>query len=226
MQQSARIRRGCVWVLVGAAVLIALVPWRGIIWDGGFPNVECRLTFVNADNKAVPGVTLTVLTKAGGRCHFYPVDEFVPDQPVVSDSEGRLVFHHSSNFLEFAGHEYTNLFGMRFGDTDAPHYDCVFTHDGREVFRTPFNFHHREWETYHRSTVQRRQAPLWDSSKHNSPEEAFETWRLRQFDGKTDELDREERIAAHNFRQQFFRETRTQEITYLVVERTIVIPNP
>jgi hypothetical protein len=94
-----------------------LVPWQCILWGGRIPDVECRLKFVDANNKPVPGVTLAVYTKAGSRCHFYPVDEFVPDHPVVSDAEGRLVFHHSSNHIEFDGRECFNLIGMRFHDT-------------------------------------------------------------------------------------------------------------
>lgn len=105
--RPAKIRRGCLWAIIGLAAAIALVPWQGIIWDGKFPDVECRLKFVDSDNKPVPGVNLTVLTKAGGVCYFYPVDEFVPNRAVTSDAEGRIVFHHTSMFLEFAGHEYS-----------------------------------------------------------------------------------------------------------------------
>jgi hypothetical protein len=227
MRRSARIGRGCVWALIGLAVLIALVPWQGIIWDGGFDDVECRLKFVDANGNPVPGVTLTVFTRAGVVCHYYPVDEFFPDRPVVSDAEGQMVFHHSSNHLEFAGHESSNLIGMRFGETSAPHYDCVFTLGGREVFRTPFNFHRREWDEFWRPAVQRSWQPPWDTAKHDSPpEKEYEARLMTLFDGKTGDLDREERTAASNFRERFWREPDRREITFLVVERTIAIPIP
>lgn len=148
MRRTAKTSRGCVWALVGVAVVIAIVPWQGIIWDGGFPDIECRLKFVDSEDRPVPGVALTVFTKAGGVCHYYPIDEFVPDKPVVSDDGGQMVFHHASVFLEFGGHEYTNLLGMRFGETKAPHYECAFTHHGREVFRTKYNFHRSEWAEF------------------------------------------------------------------------------
>jgi hypothetical protein len=230
VRRSAKVVHGCVWALIGCAVVIALVPFQGLIWDGKFPDVECRLKFVDGTNKPVPGVALTVLTKAGRECHFYPVDEFVPEQPVVSDTEGRMMFHHSSKFLEFAGHEYPNLIGMRFGQTSAPRYDCVFVLDGREVFRTPFNFYKREWNEFRQPTVQRAWRPPWDVTKHGPrAEEDFGAWRYRLFDANHDGvLDREEVTAANYFEWRLHEVTagNAGERTFLVVERTIVIPNP
>lgn len=199
---------------------------QGIIWDGKFPDVECRLKFVDGNNKPLPGVTLTVLTKAGGACHFYPVDEFVPDRVVVSDAEGRMVFHHSSKFLEFSGREYSNLIGMRFGETSAPHYDCVFALDGREVFRTPFNFHRREWDEFRQPTMTRTWQLPWDGNKYYpQPGEERDAWRMRLFDTNHDgKFDREELTAAGYFEWKRFEEKPT-ETTFKVVERTIVVTN-
>lgn len=230
MSRAARVRRGCVWALIGIAVLIALVPFQCIIWDGGFSDVECRLKFVSGDGKPVSDVVLTVLTKGGTVCHFYPVDEFVPDRPIASDAEGLIVFHHSTEWgLEFGGREYHNLIGMRFGDTTAPQYDCLFTHNGREVFRTPFNFTHaREWKEFHKPKVTRQWSPPWDEDKHGpQPGEAVKQWTQRHFGSKPREkMDRELRTAAGNFERQFFREPRSRETQFHVVERTILITNP
>jgi len=231
MDRPARIRLGCLLGVLGLAAAVALVPWLEIIWDGGFPDVEYRLKFVDGEGNPVPGVTLTVYTKAGAVCHFYPVDEFVPDQPVVSDANGQMVFHHSSEGLEFGGREYRNMFGLGFGE-DAPHYVCVFTHEGREVFRTPFNLHRREWEQFRKPSVTRRWARPWDAKKYTlQPDEELDAWERRLFNGrKRNQMDREERIAAGNFERQIteelVREQHSREITFMVVERTIVIPNP
>jgi hypothetical protein len=226
MRRAAQIRHGCVWALIGAAALIALVPWQGIIWDGGFRDVECRLKFVDGDGKPVPGVTLSVFTKAGGVCHFYPVDEFVPDRPVVSDAEGQMVFHHSSKFLEFAGREYSNLLGMRFGETSAPHYECVFLHGEREICRTRYNFHEPEWDKFRRPVVTREWEPPWSLEKYGpGPTEEDGAWRMRLFDSNRDgKLDREEATACSYFIWMI--NEKPGERTYLVVERTIVVPNP
>jgi hypothetical protein len=56
---------------VVAAVL--LVPFQGIIWDGGFQSTEYRLKFVDEAGPPVAGVTLQVETQVGGICHVYPV---------------------------------------------------------------------------------------------------------------------------------------------------------
>jgi hypothetical protein len=227
--RSARVHRGCLWVLLILGVLILVVPWNGIIWDGGFSSVECRLKFVDSTNKPVAGVTLTVLTNAGGECHFYPVDEFVPDRPVVSDAEGQMVFHHTAIYLEFSGHEYFNLIGMRFGETSSPHYDCVFVLDCREVLRTPFNFHRREWEAYRQLDVKRTWRRPWNPELLHR--ELDEGWRMSLFDCNHDgKLDREERVAANYFEWKWGHlvedAEKPTEQTYSVVERTIVIPNP
>jgi hypothetical protein len=100
------------------AAAVAFVPFQGIIWDGGFKSAEYRLRFVDAAGRPITGVTLRVLTKAGGACPFYPVDEFHPDRPPMSAADGMLVCHHSGNGLEFGGREHYNLVGMRFDETN------------------------------------------------------------------------------------------------------------
>ena len=229
MRRTAKVSRGCVWALAAAAALIALVPFQCIHWDGGFPNVECRLKFVDGEGKPVPGVTLTVFTKGGTACHFYPIDEFVSDQPVVSDAKGQMVLHHSTEWgLEFGGREYQNLLGMRFGETTAPQYDCVFTHNGREVFRTPFNFYKPEWREFRKPAVTRQWSPPWNENTHGPlPAEDFDAWERRVYGGKSRaQMDREERTAAGSFQRQFFREPKVRETKFLVVDRTIVIQSP
>jgi len=235
VRSIATIRRGCLWGLIGLALVIALVPFQGIIWDGGFPSIECRLKFVDSSGTPVPGVTLTVRTRAGGTCHFYPVDEFVPDHPVSSDAEGRMVFHHSGSSVEFSGHEYHNLIGFRFGETSAPHYDCVFTLHGREVFRCPFNFYQHEWDEFEQPSVTRVWHAPWDVNKYGwHPDEDYHAWRMRLFDTNNDgTLDREERTAAGFFERTcgYFeptcsREMKATEIKFRVVERTITVPAP
>jgi hypothetical protein len=133
--ERALLRRGC---LTTAIILIAaalLVPFQGMIWDGGFNAAEYRLVFIDGSGRPVPGVKLKVLTKAGEPSHFYPIDEFTPEDSAVSDASGRMLFHHAGDELEFSGREYQNLVGMRFGETKAPQYVLVFMIGDREVHR-------------------------------------------------------------------------------------------
>jgi hypothetical protein len=215
---------------IALATAVGLVPWQCVIWDGGFPDVECRLKFVDREGNAVSGVKLTVLTRGGTVSHFYPVDEFVPDRPVVSDAEGQMVFHHSSSYLEFGGRRYENFLGLGFGE-GSPEYVCVFTHQGREVFRTPYNFHRREWEQFRKPMVTRRYSPPWDAEYRPRPDEELDDWSRRLHNGKTRaEMDREERTAAGNFERRIEWEAilgrQPSDLTFIVVERIIVIPNP
>lgn len=155
MRRRTPFRNGCLLGVILLGTAVVLVPWQGMIWDGRFPNVECRLRFVDGSGNPVPGVTLTVLGEDGSVSHGYPIDEFDSDQSVVSDANGQMTFHHASHGLEFGGREYRNLIGMRFGTTSSPKFECVFTHHGQEVFRTPYNFHRHAWDEFRKESVTR-----------------------------------------------------------------------
>jgi hypothetical protein len=243
MKQRRPVRWGCVLGLIGVVVIVALVPIQVIVWDGGFPDIECRLRFVDSHGKPVPGVTLTVLTQAGGACYLYPVDEFILDQPVVSDAEGWMVFHHVSPGLEFSGRDYHSLLGITLSRDSAPHYDCVFSLRDREVFRTPFNFHSQDWDQFQKARLTRSWVPPAYDLRITEYLEDDRAWRLRMFDANKDgALDREERIAAacverilareihrsaaHKQGDQWTYKPQALEVAFQVVERTIVIENP
>ena len=233
MQRSGRVSRRWLWVVIGLALLVALVPYSCIVWDGGFPSIECRLRFVDTSDGPVPGVTLKVLTKADGACHFYPVDELLPDSTPTSDADGKMVFHHANCSPEFSGRIYENLIGIPFGEIRAPQYLCVFLQGDREVFRCPFRFHQKEWDEFRQPNVTRAwRSPGWDFQKYGwDGDEDSQVWKMRLFDTNHDgKLDREEEVAAHSFARQLEREPgphrTTEEISFQVVECTIVVPNP
>jgi hypothetical protein len=212
-------------------VAVVLVPFQCIIWDGGFASVEYRLTFIDGAARPVPGVVLRVLTRAGGDCHLYPIDEFLPDQSTTSDAEGRMVFHHVGEGLEFGGREYSNLLGMRFGETDAPQYVCAFSVAGREVHRVRYDDLRRRGERDRLPSVTRPwQYPDWPLREYAAHHGEWSALRLRLFDGNGDgELDREERTAAGYFgrvmeRSEFDRGKR--DVEFLVIERTITVSLP
>jgi hypothetical protein len=248
MQQRTRTRWWLFVLLVSVGIAAFAVLWPmpgGIRWDGGFRSVECRLRFVDNLGNPVKGVTLTVRTRAGGVCHFYPVDEFVADQPVTSDADGWMVFHHTENGIEFSGTAYTNVLGMSLGGDDAPHYDCFFTLGDREVFRTPYDFHGDKWKKFQRGVfVKEWGLPGVDIEKYKWEEKQdYQGWGFRMFDSNKDgTIDREEAVAARHAISRLEDERsrveaakagkvpelgqRTREVSFLVIERTIAVPNP
>jgi hypothetical protein len=108
----------------------------------------------------------------------------------------------------------------------VPRYDCVFTHEGREVFHTPFNFYGREWDEFRKPAETKEWARPWDEKRHGPRDhEDYDAWQLRLFGKPRSKMDREERTAEDNF-MQHWRDPKMQEHKFIVIERTIVIPNP
>jgi hypothetical protein len=176
-------------------------------------------------------VELRVLTQAGGLCHLYPIDEFLPDQAPTSDAEGRMVFHHAGESVEFGGREFSNLFGKRFGETDNPQYVCVFSVAGREVHRVRYDDLLPRGGRDLLPTVTRAwQRSDWPMREYAVHHDEWSARRLRLFDGNGDgRLDREERTAAAYFewvleRSEFDHGKR--DIEFLVVARTITVSVP
>ena len=222
---------GCLLAGLGVAVAVGLTPFQGIIWDGGFESTEFRLTFVDKTGKPVPGVTLRVLTRAGGPCHLYPIDEFLPDQTPTSDDEGRMLFHHAGTGLEFGGHEYYNLVGMRFGETTSPQYVCVFSAAGRELYRSRYTELCVRGEWDHLPKVRRPWPdPEWPAREILRADGDPSNLRMRLYDGNGDGyLDREERTAAGYFARVAERSLSKHEqrdIQFVISEQTITVPTP
>jgi hypothetical protein len=171
-------------------------------------------------------VTLRVLTQAGGECHLYPIEEFLPDHSQMSDAEGRLVFHHVSEGFEFGGRAHCNMLDMWFGETHAPQYLCVFSVVGREVHRVRFD-DLRPWRERDRLPRVTRpwQYPVWPMHEYEAHRGEWDAHRFRIYDGdKNGELYREERIAVQYFDRML--EDGKREVEFLVVERTITVEMP
>lgn len=218
-------------LILGLMAVVALVPFMGIIWDGGFESAEYRLRFVDESGRPVPGVALRVLTRAGGVCHLYPVNEFLPDSTPTSDADGRMAFHHVGR-LEFGGHEYHNLVGMRFGDTRAPQYVLVFAVGGREVYRTWYDDLRPRGRVELPSVTVKWHSSDWPTKEYiGHPDEGTLALKLRLYDGDGNGvLDREERTAAGYFERAAVDalelDRGSLDVTFRIVERTVVISLP
>jgi hypothetical protein len=217
--------------LVALAATIVLVPFQEKIWDGGFPSTEYRLTFIDAVGRPVSGVTLPTETRAGGVCYLYPVDEFVTDEAPASDADGRMVFHHVGDHLEFGGREHSNLLGMRFGVEGAPQYVCVFRVAGREIHRLPYDELYPRGDRDSLPTVTRTwQSPDWPKREYVAHRAEWSDYRRRLHGANGDgKLDREESVAARHFDRVIIdaeAEGEKRDIRFFVIERTITISMP
>lgn len=224
-------RRRWPYVLAVAAAAFLLVPFQGIIWDGGFDSAEFRLRFADPSGRPVPGVTLRVETAAGGTSYFYPVNEFLPDECPTSDADGMVVFHHVSGGMEFSGREHSNFVGMQFGETKAPQYVCVFSLGGREVARIRYDDLRERGRHENRPTVTRTwRQPEWAWREYMDHQDDWKSLELRLFDGNKDGvLDREERTARGYFVHKLgcdSPEREEKEVTYTIYERTVTAPTP
>lgn len=119
--------------LISIAALI--LTSRTITWDGGFPQAEYRIRFIDEQGKAVPGVTLEVRDKDGKTSYCYPVTDFAIGSAPVSDPDGIMLFHHIELWAEFGGRctRWLGLFST--GKCDPPSYTCIFSLAGEEVAR-------------------------------------------------------------------------------------------
>jgi len=223
----------CRWpyfLAVGLAALL-LVPFNGIVWDGGFDSAEFRLQFADRAGRPIQGVTLHVETVAGGTSYYYPVNEFFPSDRPTSDAEGKMVFHHVANYLEFSGREHSNLVGMRSGETKTPQYVCVFSLDGRELSRITYDDLRGRGRRDNLPSVTRTwRQPKWAWREWMAWREDLKTNEKRRFDGNGDGvIDREEAVAANYFWSKLVGdspEREEKEVTYTIHERRVEVPVP
>lgn len=219
-------------LVLGVVAAVALVPNPVLVtvWDGSFTAAEYRFRFVDTNGRPVPGVALRVMSPAGGACHLFPINEFLPDRAPTSDVEGRMVFHHAAHAGELSGHVRTNLMGMEFGDTRNPQYFLAFHLDGREVHRVRFDdLRPALWAD---SDVTRTwEETDWPAREYLAHHSNWEKRVRELFDGDGDgRLDRDERTAAGYFwrvmsdRLELRQERR--EVTFLVVEQAVTISLP
>lgn len=219
-------------ILVGIAVILVsalLAPCQisSIIWDGRFPSVEYRLSFIDEEGRPIEGVKLGVETQAGGKCFAYPVNEFLPDSVPTSDSNGLMIFHHAAAYLEFSGRDTCNILGWTYSTEGPPKYTCIFVVSNQEVYRNSFDgLYPRTPGRSELPTVRRTwQYSDWPGREFDA---ASDDWAGRQdavFDCNADgKLDHEELVARQYYYSTLGLERTSKEIDFEVVERTITIP--
>jgi len=131
------------WCLLALTVAACLIGFVSALFhsraEGGFPNAEFELTFLDSNGKPIPGVELRVESRLGEVDYIYPVTDFEQGHAPRSNEKGVMVFHHVGHGLEFGADEWDLFFLIPMGNRLPPLFVCRFLLEGREVYR--INFH-------------------------------------------------------------------------------------
>jgi len=174
-------------LLAGGTTLLGVVSSaQTMIWDGGYPQAEFRLTFVDSDGKPVEGIQLRVEDRDRHVFYHYPVTDYLPDRTPTSDRAGRMVFHHVSNAVEFSGTIRFVYFLFPVVVERGPAFVCRFRHRGEEVYCVGFgelDSWEGTWETGPK--VKWRWPPDWPPQLLPGEDDLYErAIRFYKIDGK------------------------------------------
>jgi hypothetical protein len=176
--------KGWAIVIAGSLAVLALLSLNtGYFWDGGFGQVECRLTFKDSNGKGIPNVELRVENEQGNNFDYYPVTDYALTDIPTSDSDGVLTFHHIRlSALEFGG-KCSHLFWIiPVGQCDSPVFVCRFLKDGKEIHKCRFN---DLLASAYKS--QRKVMRTWDWNSRlpfSSDSDAAETWFAKEYENR------------------------------------------
>jgi hypothetical protein len=111
----------------------------GYNWDGAFPEAKITYIFVDGGGEPIEGVMLVVLNAEGNEAFNFPINKFVPETSIISNSQGVMEFAHiSKRALEFGG-SCTNLYVTKVGVCSTPVYTLKFMWNKKEVYSIPYN---------------------------------------------------------------------------------------
>jgi hypothetical protein len=226
------------WVVLGVLALVllfALLPLlSGAVWDGGFPQAEFRLRFVDGKGRPISGVVLRVEDESGRLFYHYPVSDYGPGHAPTSDADGVLTFHHATTgSLEYGGRCWSPFGLLEVGDCHGPVYVCRFLKGGREVHRCRYD--ELAWAAYDSGESAERD---WDWSnvapRFAGPASEVEDWlsrRREEFQHPDAEISIEERAAWQAWLTIFEKvdsarrqgQPAVDALKFPVVSRTVVI---
>jgi hypothetical protein len=102
-----------------------------IIWDGGFPAGEFRISVVNDEGKPIPGAVLRVFQLGPRRsAGNYPLVEHSEANGIVAGPDGVILCHQMREGLQFGGTAWYLFWFIPMGEHSGPSYELEFTGDG------------------------------------------------------------------------------------------------
>jgi hypothetical protein len=131
-----KLAAGTVLLLLTLAVFSFLSTYR--VWDGGFPQAEYHLTFVDASGKPINGVVLAVIDRDGNPAYHYPVSDYSDGSAPTSSDDGIIAFRHVGGGMEFGGGCWRLFFLIPIGRCNPPEYECVFSRGDEVIYRCSY----------------------------------------------------------------------------------------
>ena len=133
MSDTMNIKKTVLIIALAIAGLALASLARKEVWDGGFQQVEYRVTFLDKDSRPLKGVQLRVFDSQGKTTFGYPITDFTDESPPSSDENGMMIFHHVGLSPEFGGSCQQLFFVFPVGKCDAPKYTVQFLLSNRPV---------------------------------------------------------------------------------------------
>jgi len=116
-------------VSLAVTLVLAMASFvtTSMIWDGGFPFAELRITVVDDRGKALDDVKMSVTShRRGHPAVGYPIAEY-EGVPLITDSNGVITCHQTRSGLQFGGHAWFLFWCIPVG-TQSPQFDVHFDH--------------------------------------------------------------------------------------------------
>lgn len=134
-------------LLLGAHLAVVLIiigiVWSffGIVelWDGGFPQVEFQISFLDEQRSPLKGVKLAVTDSKEELAFGYPVIDYRQDSVPTSNDDGLMIFHHINLTPEFGGKCRWLFFVFPVGECEAPKYTLHFLIQDKEMARYEYH---------------------------------------------------------------------------------------
>ena len=135
--KTGRLLISVLLAIISLFITLGLISSSSItsVWDGLFPAGEYHLKIRNEKGEPIPGAVLDVLDRSTRNLSFYyPIDNYVSVNSLISNEEGTIVALHLFQGFEFGGSCW-ELFWVYPMCSKAPEYDFAISADEYKTLR-------------------------------------------------------------------------------------------
>jgi hypothetical protein len=139
-------------IIVAIVLALAALSYMttGVVWDGGFPSGEIRISVRDSIGQPVPNAALHVYRGGTRQLAFgYPISNHTESSDVVSDESGRIIAMQERDGLQFGGHRWELFWIIPMGKRSGPKFDCELSAPGYQtatfeiwrLFQSPYTMY-------------------------------------------------------------------------------------